>query len=76
MSVVLGVVVSGLVLLDLSILLMAIRRADRTAEELAMHQLDETRRAAAEMETAAKMAMMVEVENFMLIGDCWRGLES
>lgn len=46
---VLGVVVSGLVLLDLSILLMAIRRADRTAEELAMHQLDETRRAAAEM---------------------------
>jgi uncharacterized membrane protein len=46
---VLGVVVSGLVLLDLSILLMTIRRADRTAEELAMHHLEATGRTAAEM---------------------------
>ncbi len=47
---VLGFVVSGLVLLDLSILFMAIRRADRTAEELAMHHLEATRRTTAELE--------------------------
>ena len=46
---VLGVVVSGLILLDLSILLMAIRRADRMAAELAVHHLEATGRTAAEM---------------------------
>jgi uncharacterized membrane protein len=49
-TVLLGVVVSGLVLLDLSILQMTIRRADRAAEELAMHHLEVARGAAAETE--------------------------
>ncbi|SFL57233.1 hypothetical protein SAMN04488085_113110 [Geodermatophilus ruber] len=47
---VLGVVVSGLVLLGLSVLLMTVRRADRVAQELALHHLEATRRTAAELE--------------------------
>jgi uncharacterized membrane protein len=47
---VLGVVVSGLVLLDLSILFMSVRRADRAAERLAMHHLEVTRQTTAELE--------------------------
>jgi uncharacterized membrane protein len=46
----LGVVVSGLVLLDLSILFMSVRRADRAAERLAMHHLEVTRQTTAELE--------------------------
>jgi uncharacterized membrane protein len=59
---VLGVVVSGLVLLDLSILLMAIRRADRTAEELAMHHLEATGRTAAEMAELGERIERLAVE--------------
>jgi uncharacterized membrane protein len=44
---VLGVVLSGLVLVGLSLVLMAARRADRIAGEVALHQLDSDRRAAA-----------------------------
>ncbi len=59
---VLGVVVSGLVLLDLSILFMSIRRADRTAEELAMHHLDATRRTTAELEELSDQVERLAVE--------------
>jgi len=59
---VLGVVVSGVVLLDLSILLMAIGRADRTAEELAMHDLEATRRTTAEIEELGRQLERLSVE--------------
>jgi len=44
---VLGVILCGLVVLDLSLLLMTARRADRTASELASYDLESKRRAAA-----------------------------
>jgi len=44
---VLGVILCGLVVLDLSLLLMTARRADRTASELASYDLASKRRAAA-----------------------------
>ncbi|WP_222272555.1 hypothetical protein [Modestobacter marinus] len=58
----LGVVVSGLVLLDLSILLMTIRRADRTAEELAVHHLATTGRTAEELEELRRQVELLSVE--------------
>jgi uncharacterized membrane protein len=44
---VLGLVLSGLALVGLSLVLMTARRADRIAGELALHQLNSDRRAAA-----------------------------
>ena len=46
-GVVLGLMLCGLVILDLSLVLMAARRADRTASELASYQLASDRRSAA-----------------------------
>jgi hypothetical protein len=47
---VLGLVLSGMALVGLSLVLMAARRADRIAGEVAVHQLDSDRRAAAGIE--------------------------
>jgi len=44
---VLGLALSGLTLVELSLLLMAARRADRTAAESALYELESDRRAAA-----------------------------
>jgi uncharacterized membrane protein len=43
----LGLVLGGLAVVELLLLLMAVRRADRTAGELALHELESMRRAAA-----------------------------
>jgi uncharacterized membrane protein len=43
----LGLVLGGLAVVELSLVLMAVRRADRTAGEPALHELESTRRAAA-----------------------------
>jgi uncharacterized membrane protein len=59
---VLGVVVSGLVLLDLSVLFMAIRRADRTAAELAMHHLESARRTTTALEELGAQVERVAVD--------------
>jgi hypothetical protein len=44
---VLAVVLCGLVFMDLSLVLMVVRRADRTASELALYELESARRSAA-----------------------------
>jgi uncharacterized membrane protein len=43
----LGLVLGGLAVVELLLVLMAVRRADRTAGELALHELESMRRAAA-----------------------------
>jgi uncharacterized membrane protein len=59
---VLAAVVSGLVLLELSVVLMAVRRADRNAGELALDHLAATERTTAEIRELADRLERLTVE--------------
>lgn len=72
---VLGVVVAGLVLLDLSVVLMVVRRADRSAAELALQRLEATRRAAAELRDLGDQLDRMSVELGRLTARVRSGLD-